>query len=421
MHEDKYKISFEEFELDNGLKAVLSKDTSIPSIVINICYKVGSKDEQVNKRGLAHLFEHLMFEGSKNVPQGLYDKYCLMAGGENNAYTNEDKTNYYIILPAHQIELGLWLESDRMHEFSVTDEGLETQKEVVIEEKKQVFDNRPYGSVSLEFPPRLYRSGGYSWDTIGYSEDISSTSLADAKFFFGNFYTPNNAVISISGDIDYDNTFKLINKYFGDIPRGNTVRTNNYDTSFNHGEVKEIIRDNIQLPGVFIAYRIPAQGTKEQFTFDILSDILTTGESSRFYKRLVYEKQLASDIGCYVDAKEFTGVFYVYCILMPGVKMEEVEAELDILIEETKTGLMEESELEKIKNRTETRFAYRIQSITNKADLLAHYKTFYNNPSLINTNINRYLNVTLEDIREAASKFLVKENRVQLNYLPKQN
>jgi zinc protease len=421
MKDNSYNIPFEEFELDNGLKVVLSRDSSIPSAAINICYKVGSKDEDITKRGLAHLFEHLMFEGSKNVPNGLYDKFCLMAGGENNAYTNEDKTNYYIVLPSHQLELGLWLESDRMHEFSVTGGSLETQKGVVIEEKKQVFDNKPYGTVSLEFPPRLYRTGGYSWDTIGYEEDISSTSLKDTKKFFENFYNPNNAVLSIAGDINYDSAIKLINKYFGDIPKRTVQRTGSFENLYSTGEVRENIYDNIQFPGIFMAYKVPAEGTPEQFAFDILADILTTGESSRFYKKLVYEKQMVSEIGCYADTKEFTGVFYIYCILMPGIKTGDAELEIEGIINDIRTNGVSENELQKIKNRIETRFAYRKQSIVHKADLLAHYKTFHNDPSIINSVINRYLNITMNDISDAVGNYLVNENRVILNYLPKMN
>src|SRR4030095_1961725 len=362
MNEAKYSIPYDEYRLDNGLEVVLSRDPSIPTVAINLCYKVGSKDEAPNKRGFAHLFEHLMYEGSKNIPCGEYDRYCLMAGGENNGYTNEDKTNYYIVLPAHELELGLWLESDRMHAFSVTEASLKTQKEVVKEEKKQLFDNKPYGTLSLEFPPRLFKNTGYGWDTIGDLEDIDSATLDDAKNFFENYYIPNNAVLSITGDLDYSFGKDAVQKYFGEIKQGILNRKSHEINNFNNREIRDTIYDNVHFPGLFMAYRIPKEKSKEHYIFDVLSDILSTGESSRFYRSLVYEKQLVSDIGCYIDSKEFTGAFYIYAILMPGIQVSEVETEIEKILNDIIQGNITINELAKIKNRIETRFASRMPS-----------------------------------------------------------
>jgi predicted Zn-dependent peptidase len=412
-------IPFTEYELTNGLRVVLSEDPSIPSLAINLCYHVGSKDEESDKRGYAHLFEHLMFEGSKNLAPGEYDRLAQMAGCENNAYTTEDKTNYYLLAPANQLEFGLWLESDRMLGFTVSEESLELQKGVVIEEKKQVFDNRPYGSVNLEFPPRLFRKSGYGWDTIGDTGDIEKASIRDISSFYEKYYVPNNAVLTITGDIKADKTINLIEKYFGGIPKGLNGFRKKFEEEKLPNEVRDNIFDEIQLPGIFIAYKIPKENSKEYFEFDILSDIFSTGESSRFYNELVYKKQMVSETGCWVEGKEFTGIFYIYAILMPGIKPEDVLNEIDRIVNEVKEGKLTSRELEKVKNRIETRHAYRTQTILAKADMLSHYKMFYNDPGLVNTNIDNYMPVSLSDIQNTTVNYLYNANRVVLNYLPK--
>lgn len=412
-------ILFDERTLGNGLRVILSKDTSIPSVVVNLCYHVGSKDEEPGKRGFAHLFEHLMFEGSKNIAPGDYDRISLQAGCENNAYTTDDKTNYYIIAPSHQLELALWLESDRMLGFAVSEESLEIQKEVVLEEKKQVFDNRPYGSVALEFPPRLYNNSGYSWDTIGVSEDISAASLDIIREFYEEYYVPNNAVLTVVGDFDKSRVFEMINRYFGAIPAGKKIRRKTFTENYIESETSARIADDVQLPGIFIAYKVTRENSEEFYRFDILSDVLATGESSRLYNELVYNKQLVSDIGCWVDAKELSGIFYLYAILMPGVSTEQVQTEIDRIIDDVSISGIKESELEKVKNRIETRHVYRMQTNLSRADLLAHYDTFYKDASMVNTIRDNYMKVTAENIRQSAREYLKPEKRVILNYVPR--
>jgi predicted Zn-dependent peptidase len=413
------EINITEHTLNNGLKLVLTEDNSIPSLAINLCYHVGSKDEDNDKRGYAHLFEHLMFEGSKNVEPGDYDRLSLQAGCENNAYTTEDKTNYYLLAPAHQLEFGLWLESDRMLEFSVSEESLEIQKGVVIEEKKQVFDNRPYGSVSINLAPLLFKNNGYSWDTIGDTGDIERATLKNIKEFYGKYYTPQNAVLTIAGDFDKNEAIDLTEKYFGPIPRGSFNRSvNGFKDEPLTGEIKKIIKDDIQLPGIFGAYKLPKEDSKEFYIFDIMTDILSTGDSSRLYNELVYQKQLVSDIGCWVEGREYSGLLQFYAILMPGVELDTVQGEFDRIIDDVISGSLKQKELDKIKNRIETRHVYRMQTNLSKADMLSHYKTFYNDPHMINTNIDNYMAVTLEDIQNAAVEYLKDKGRVILNYLP---
>ncbi len=414
-------VKFNEYELGNGLRVILSRDESIPTVAINLCYHVGSKDEDTDKKGFAHLFEHLMFEGSKNLPPGVYDKMCVMAGGENNAYTTEDKTNYFIIMPSHQIERGLWLESDRMLGFAITEEAFKTQKEVVKEEKKQVFDNRPYGSLSMEFMPRLFKKSGYGWDTIGDMNDLEAATLDDAKAFYQKYYVPNNAVLTITGDFEPDKTMKLIDKYFGCIPRGKDIVRMEFLEEDATSEIKDTIYDNVQCPGIFIGYRAPAENVGSYFTLDMITDILASGDSSRLYKTLIYDKQLCSEAGCYIDPKEYASVLYVYAILMPGKSVEKTGLEIDNIIEEIIAGGSTEIEIQKIRNRIESRYTYRKQTLLSKADQLSHYKMFFNDPELINTNVHKYDMIDGRDISAAAEKYLAKDNRVALHYLPRIN
>lgn len=417
-------VKFTEHILQNGLKVVLTPDRTIPSAAINLCYHVGSKNEDADKRGYAHLFEHLMFEGSKNIAPGDYDRLSLQKGCENNAYTTEDKTNYYLLVPSNELEFGLWLESDRMLEFSVTEDSLKIQKGVVIEEKKQVFDNRPYGSVSLKLAPLLYRNNSYGWDTIGDVKDIKKATLDDIREFYEKYYVPDNAVLTIAGDFETEKALRLVEKYFGNIPAGRySVSGLRNAAEFSDtpldGETVKTIHDDIQLPGIFGAYKIPKENSGEYFAFDILTDILSTGESSRLYNELVYKKQLVSDIGCWAEGREFSGLLHFYAILMPDVTIDEVQHEIDRIFGEASGGAITARELEKIKNRIETRHAYRVQTNLAKADMLSHYKLFYDEPEMINTNMKKYSSVTLDDIHFAAEKYLKNAGRVILNYLPK--
>lgn len=411
-------IEFSRHILANGLRVILCKDDNIPSVAVNLCYHVGSKNEDNDKRGYAHLFEHLMFEGSQNMGPGEYDSLSLMAGCENNAYTTEDKTNYYILAPSNQLEFALWLESDRMLEFSVTEESLEVQKGVVIEEKKQVFDNRPYGSVSLEFPPLLYPNTCYGWDTIGDDGDIQKATISDIKEFYEKYYVPNNAVLTIAGDIDEDKTLRLAEKYFGSIPAGSNGHKARFKDVPLKTEIKKDILDEVQLPGIFGAYKLPKEHSREFYIFDIMTDILSTGDSSRLYNELVYQKQLVSDVGCWVEGRELSGILYYYAILMPGVKIETVNAEIDRIFNEVKEGKITPRELEKIKNKVETRHTFRMQTNLSRADMLSHYEIFYGDAGLVNTNINNYMSVTLDDLKEAAIKYIDNSRRVVLSYLP---
>ena len=413
-------LKFDYYELPNGLKVVLSEDHTIPSVAINVCYHVGSKNEKPDKRGYAHLFEHLMFEGSKHLKAGEYDRISVFAGGENNAYTTEDKTNYYLLLPSNQLELGLWLESDRLLGCAVTKKSLEIQKGVITEEKNQNCDNRPYGTVNIEFAPKLYKNSGYSWDTIGDMAEVQNANMDDIREFYYSYYIPNNTVLSICGDINIAETKELVEKYFGEISKGKDVVRPEFNELPLNGESRKIIYDDIQFPGIFIGYRIPGEFTKESVSLEILSEILAGGESSKLYRELVYEKQLSNEIASYVDNKESTGVFYIYSVLMPDVETGEVEKIIDRIIDDTGKGMISDKEIEKAKNRIETKLTYKKQSILYKADLFAHFTCFYGNPGMINEILKVYLSVSKDDIIRTVNTYLNMQNRVILTYLPKQ-
>ncbi|MEN3038098.1 MAG: pitrilysin family protein [Candidatus Kryptonium sp.] len=415
------KINFVEFTLENGLHVILHEDHSTPIVAVNICYHVGSKNEKTDKTGFAHLFEHLMFDGSKNVKRGEFDKYISKAGGYSNAYTTEDKTNYYEVLPSNYLELALWLESDRMLGFSIQEISLITQREVVKEERRWRYENRPYGSAWIKISEKSFKKHPYRWPVIGYQEHLDNASMDDVREFYETFYVPNNAVLVIAGDINIDETKKLVERYFGEIPRGpeRIPRPSPVDEPLD-GEVREIVEDiNAPLPAVFISYRIPEEGNPDSYALALLSGILSVGESSRLYQRLVYKDKIANEVETYSDSREHPGLFLIYAIANPGFNSDTLEKVIDEEIEKIRNYGVEEKELEKAKNKIESALVSARQTVQGKADLLAHYYTFYKNPELINTEIEKYRKVTVEDVKKAAQKYLDSKKRVILHYLPK--
>lgn len=411
-------LEFIEHKLENGLSIILQKDTTIPSVCINTCYHAGAKDEPENLHGFAHLFEHLMFEGSKNISKGQYDKIATSSGGNNNAFTSSDVTNYFIILPSNHLETGLWLESDRMLEFSISEQSFSIQKKVVAEEKQENYDNRPYGTASSEMSPLLFAQTNYAWDTIGNMEHLKNSSLQDAKSFFQKYYNPSNCVLVITGDVEYDKTISLIEKYYSEIPSQPKPVKPKIDFTPLNNESRKIVNDNIHLPGVFIGYRLPKEWSNEAVSLSIASEVLSTGVSSRFYKKLVYEKELVSEIGAYVDTREQFSGFIIYTILMPGIKVEAVIKEIDLIIGEMKSGKVDAHEITKVKNKFETRINYLMQTNMMRAESLAHFKAVHNDASMINLITSKYLSFTKKDVVENANKFLLDSNRVILEYHP---
>jgi predicted Zn-dependent peptidase len=415
------RIGFSEYDLDNGLHVILHKDDKVPAVCINICYHVGSKNETPERAGFAHLFEHLLFEGSKNIPKGMFDKYITRAGGNNNAYTTEDKTNYYMTLPSHELELGLWLESDRMLECVVTEESLRNQKDVVMEEKRERYDNSPYGTLSERMMRLAYKNYPYKWTVIGDMKSIEAATLSDVQDFFNTFYVPNNATLSVTGNINEAETKELIEKYFGSIP-SNVAKpvAPEYNEEAQTAERKEVVNDEaVPLPAVFWTYQMPPDGTKEAFALDLLTDVLSTGQSSRLYKDLVYDKKIASDISAYIDVREKPGLVWLYGVgTTPDAPIAPIEDAMEAILADIRANGVTESELEKAKNRAEMRGVTGRLRISTKADILAHSHIFYHDTEKVNTLLQMQQNITVEDVNQAARTLLIPTKRNSVVFLP---
>ncbi len=414
------KLQFVEYDLSNGLHVILHKDKTTPIVAVSVMYHVGSKNENPERTGFAHFFEHLMFEGSDNIGRGEYDKYVQNAGGTLNANTSFDRTYYYEIFPSNQLDLGLWLESERMMHARVDEQGIETQREVVKEERRQRIDNQPYGSILEETFRRAYHVHPYKWPVIGSMQHLEAAQENDYKQFYKDFYVPNNAVLSIAGDIDIDAAKMSIEKYFAGIPKSAQpiYRPRVVEPNLT-SEIRDTIWDNIQLPAVIQAYRIPAQGTKDYYAVDMVSRILSNGESSRLYKALVDEQQKALFVGNFPLALEDPGVSLTFGITNMGVNVNELEKSIDEEISKVQQELISEKEFEKLRNQIEAEFVTNNSRVAGIAESLATYYMFFGDANLINNEIDRYLAVTREDIQAAAKKYLVTSNRVTLHYLPK--
>lgn len=414
------QIKFVEYDLPNGLHVILHQDNSVPIVATTIFYHVGSKDEDPERTGFAHFFEHLMFEGSENIGRGEFDKYLDNAGATNNATTNQDRTFYYEIMPSNQLELSLWMESERLLHAKIDDKGIETQREVVKEEKRERNDNQPYGSVVDEMMKRVYTNHPYRWTPIGSLAHLNAASKEEFIAFYKKFYVPNNAILSIAGDLDIENTKKLVQKYFGDIPRGKDIPRVSVSEPVQNQEVRDIIYDNIQLPGVFQGYKIPGIKNPDYYAVSMLLQVLSQGESSRFNKSIKDQQQKALFVGAFPFSLESDpNVSLTFAIVNVGVKPEELEGLMDTEIEKVKNELISEKEFQKLRNQVENNFYSQNSTMAGIAGSLAQYYAYYRNTNLINTEINNYLKVTREDLQRVAKKYLNKENRVVLYYLPK--
>lgn len=414
------KIVFEKYTLPNGLTVILHQDKSAPVVAVSALYHVGSKNEDTARTGFAHFFEHLMFEGSDNVKRGDFDKYTSNAGGYNNANTTQDRTYYFELFPSNQYALGLWLESERMLHAKIEDVGVNTQKEVVKEEKRQRIDNQPYGSIIGEIFKRAFKQHPYKWQPIGSLEHLSSAKLQDFIDFYKTFYVPENCVLSLAGDIDIPQVKKQIESYFGSIPKGTKpVPRPNITEPALGGEVRDVIEDNIQLPAVIQAYRSPKQGSDEYYAFNVLQTILSGGNSSRLNKAIVDQKQLAVQAGAFNYALEDAGLFITFGIANMNVKPEDLEKEIQVVVDGVKENVVGEKEFVKVKNQITTDFVNKNASMAGIAETLANYQVYFGDANLINTEIERYNKVTREDVLNVAKKYLNKDNRVTLYYVAK--
>jgi zinc protease len=411
-------IRFEEYTLNNGLHVILHEDHSTPITAVTVMYHVGSKNETVGRSGMAHFFEHLLFEGSENIGRGQYAKFVENAGGALNANTSQDRTFYYELLPSNQLELGLWLESERMLHAKVEMAGIETQREVVKEEKRQRVDNQPYGNLFQEALDHAFDVHPYSWPPIGSMEDLNAAQEQDFVNFYKTFYVPNNAVLSIAGDIEVEATKKLIEKYFGSIPRGQgDVPRPTQVEPLNKGEVRDTVWGKDQLPMVVQAYHIPAQGTPEYYAIDMLNQLLSQGESARLNKSLVDEKQVALYSGAFTYNTEHPGLTLAYSLANMGVDAVKVEEAMNAEFERVKVETITDNEFQKLRNQIENDFVSRNGSVAGIAESLANYHMYFGDANLINTEIEKYYAVTKQDLMNAATKYYTKDNRVVLYFL----
>ncbi len=413
-------IPFEEYDLENGLHVILHRDNTAPLVAVSMMYHVGSKNENPEMTGFAHFFEHLLFEGSENIPRGQFFNIVQNAGGTMNANTSNDRTFYYELFPSNHLETGLWLESERLLHAKVDQTGIETQRSVVKEERRQRYDNRPYGTLVEECMKRVFKSHPYNWSVIGSMDHIDAAQEHDYKNFYDTYYVPNNAVLCISGDFEITETKDLIYKYFGSVPRGenNVFRPEMIEPDLE-SELRDTIFDNVQLPAVVHIYRIPGFAQGDYFAVKLLSDMLSGGASSRLHKALVDEQQKAVYTGSFPFDLEHPGVVLQFAIGNMGVSVDELENAMDDEVISIQNHLMDEREYQKLMNQTETQLVYEKSSLLEIAEGLSTYYTYFKNTSMYNEQLQHFTAVTREDIQKVAKKYFKKENRVALHWLPK--
>ncbi|MFZ6053300.1 M16 family metallopeptidase [Halocola ammonii] len=412
------EIEFEEFTLDNGLHVILHQDKSTPIVAVTVMYHVGSKNEDTSRTGMAHFFEHLLFEGSENIGRGEYTEYVENAGGTLNANTSNDRTFYYEVLPSNQLELGLWLESERMLHAKVEEVGIETQREVVKEEKRQRVDNQPYGNLLEETMKHAYVEHPYRWTTIGSMEHLNAAEEQDFIDFYNTYYVPNNAVLSIAGDLNIKETKKLIEKYFSGIPRGEKEIPEVTELEPEKtAEVRDTVWGDDQLPMILQAYHIPAQGTEDFYAVDMLNTLLSDGESSRLNQSVVEEKQLAMFCGAFSFELEHPGLTIAFALANAGVAPKDVEEAMNAEFEKVRNEKISDWEYQKLRNQIENDFIVRNSTVAGIAESLANYHMYLGDANLINTEIERYMAVTKEDLMRVANEYYVPENRVVLYFL----
>ncbi|MFN3694990.1 MAG: M16 family metallopeptidase [Ignavibacterium sp.] len=417
-----FNLTYNKIKLKNGLEVIFYKDSSLPIAAVNIWYKVGSANERKGKTGLAHLFEHMMFQGSENVPKEMHFKYIQEAGGILNGSTSFDRTNYYEKLPSNAIEIPLWLESDRMGFLlsALDEEKLENQKSVVINERLERYDNQPYGLAWEIIVKNLFpENHPYSWPTIGLKEDIESFTLEDVKNFFKSYYSPSNATLVVAGDINETEALNLIEKYFGEIPSYETPDPP-APVDFQLSETIFIEHmDNVQLPRLYLAFPTVKSYEPKDAEFEILSDILSGSKNSRLNKRLVFDEQIAQDVSAFQFSGKYGGMFMIISTAKPGVEISELKKKIFEELYSISLNVVSDKELTKTRNAIKSNFIASMQNLDNIADHLNHYNFYLNEPNSFEWDINRYMSVQKENIKDICNELLNK-NYLELNIIPKE-
>lgn len=415
------KVTFTEYDLKNGLHVVLHQDKSAPVVAVSVMYHVGSKDEVPDRTGFAHFFEHLLFEGSKNIKRGEFMKIVSQNGGQNNANTTQDRTFYYELFPSNQLETGLWLESERMLHPVINEQGVKTQNEVVKEEKRMRVDNQPYGNFISEIMKRLFIKHPYRWVPIGSMEHLDAATLEEFIAFFKKYYVPNNAVLVIAGDIEIPKTKALVEQYFGEVPAGAPVPKVNVEEAPITQEIIDTAYDNnIQIPAVMMAYRAPGLKSKESMALGLASDVLSQGASSRMYKKMVDNKKNSLQVGSFNYSLEDYGVYIAYGLPSGNVPLDTLLKDMDEEILKLQNDLISEDEFTKIMNQYENNYVGKNARMLGVAENLADGYIFHNkNTNRVNEELDMIRTITRKDIQDVARKYLNKNQRVVLYYLPK--
>ena len=414
------RLDLERHTLTNGLRLVLHRDRTLPLVAINIWYHVGSKNESPGRTGFAHLFEHMLFQGSENVGTNDHFRYVQQAGGTANGSTWYDRTNYHAVLPAHQLDLGLWLESDRMGFFlpAITQEKLDNQREVVINERRQRIDNQPYGRAFERLQELLYGpSHPYRWPVIGYVEDLEAAGLDDVRAFFEQFYVPNNAVLTIAGDFD-DDVVDRIDRYFGGIPAGPPVERPAPPPAPPAGERRDVLADRVELPRVYAAFQVPPYGSREWYAADLLATVLADGKSSVLYEDLVYHRQLAQDVSCHVLPTEITATFVVIATAAAGGDPMELEQALHEHLLAFEHRPPEDRHLERARNRLLMTHYHQLQTVDRRADLLSLFTTFFDDPSRVADEAKVYEGLAAEHLAALIAGYCQPSQRAVLTVIP---
>jgi zinc protease len=420
----KIDVKYSQFTLPNGLTVILHEDHAVPLVSTNMWYHVGSAREKTGRTGFAHLFEHLMFMGSGHVKPGEFDDWLEGVGGTNNGSTENDRTNYWINVPSNAIELALFLESDRMGYLldSMTPKTVDAQRDVVKNERRQSYENRPYGQAQLLLGELLYPEGHpYHWPVIGYMPDLTAASYEDVVDFFKKYYSPSNASLVVAGDIDPVATRKLVEKWFGDIKPGAAVEKTTPPPVALNGVTKRTITDKVQLPRVYVAWLTPPHFAPGDAALDMVADALAGGKNSRLYKRLVYDLQIAQDVSAYQGSQALSSSFVIQATARPGHTTEELLKVIDEEVAKLQSETPPDRETQRSKNSIEASFLKRLEQVGGfggKADQLNAYFTDTGNPDYFNQDLARYRALSPSDVRAAAAQYLPKDRRVELTVLP---
>ncbi|CAI8326148.1 MAG: putative zinc protease [uncultured Bacteroidota bacterium] len=413
------QVTFEEYDLDNGLHVILHQDNTAPLVVTSVLYHVGAKNEEDERTGFAHFFEHLLFEGTENIERGDWFKIVSSNGGRNNAYTTDDFTYYYEVFPSNNLELGLWMESERMLHPIINEVGVETQNEVVKEEKRLRYDNSPYGKWAFEVRKRMFEKHPYRHIPIGEMDHLDAATLDEFIAFNEKFYVPNNAVLVVAGDFEMEEAKKMIANYFSEIPRGEEIEVQTFEeTPISEPITAEAFDKNIQVPALFTAYRIPKKTTRDSRVLDMISTYLSDGKSSKLYRKLVDEKKMSLQVAAFNMSMEDYGLYVILSLPVGSTELAAIRDEIDEEVDKIQNELISEKDYQKLLNKFESDFVSSNSSVEGIANSLAEYYAIYGDTNLINSEIDIYRSISREEIRAAAKKYLNPNQRLTLNYLP---